>query len=151
MSLSIFRIETSVSFLLCLWWQSNLLHDLYIRTGDEMVVHNDVKCIFQRGRFLHGAGLLHCYSFKYYAGKGMFKVVSLRNLFSNLFRMLRSFMESVLTQHFASMDGWLHILSFLYTTGGLLHLTPFQATQRLTWVSALAICSYTGWFLYRQV
>ena len=26
------------------------LHDLYIRTGDEIVVHNDVKCIFQSRR-----------------------------------------------------------------------------------------------------
>ena len=45
-SLLIFRIGYSVSFLTLLWWKQFVLHDLFFLSGDEIEVHNDVKCIF---------------------------------------------------------------------------------------------------------
>ena len=35
-----------MSFLTLLWWKQFVLHDVFILTGDEIEVHNDVKCIF---------------------------------------------------------------------------------------------------------
>ena len=49
-------------------------------TGDEIEEHNGTRCTFPNNTTLHGTGLLHCYSLKYYAGRGMFTVTGIWNL-----------------------------------------------------------------------